>query len=269
MKTLLSYSSTKDELSVYLSLNRIENVKHYNKSYVIAYQNKVVSTTGHHEYKASNQGEADTKLILHATGAYRRGVTKIDIHSADTDVLVLCLGQFEKSPEDTLFVTGSKQNRRKINLSANRHAIVDVTTKALIGFHTPSGADTNVSMSGKGKVSCWQAFTNDGDAIQEAFCNFGSVTLESSVTDALERYICKLYQPDTAIVRLTELRWWMFRRKQAESNKLPPSRAVILERVKRSQYQCIIWKSAPTLILTYQCLIIMVGSGTVINIFPL
>ena len=65
------------------------------------------------------------------------------------------------------------------------------------------------------------------------------------MTDALERYICKLYQPDTAIVRLTELRWWMFRRKQAESNKLPPSRAAFLESVKRSQYQCIIWKSAP------------------------
>ena len=96
MKTLLSYSTTKDELSVYLSLNRIENVKHYNKSYVIAYQNKVVSTTGLHEYKASYQEEADTKLIHHATSAYRREVTKIDIHSADTDVLVLCLSQFEK-----------------------------------------------------------------------------------------------------------------------------------------------------------------------------
>ena len=122
-------------------------------------------------------------------------------------MLVLCLGQFEKTPEDTLFVTESKQKRRKINLSVIRHAIVDVTTKALIGFHTLSGADANVSMSGKGKISYSQTFTNDGDAIQEAFCNFGSMTLESTVTDTLERYICKLYQPDTAIVRLTVLKW--------------------------------------------------------------
>ena len=65
------------------------------------------------------------------------------------------------------------------------------------------------------------------------------------MTDAREVYVCKLYQPDTDIVRLTELRWWMFRRKQAESQKLQPSRAAFLEGVKRAHYQCIIWKSAP------------------------
>ena len=173
MKTMLSHSSTKDELPVHLSLNLIENVKDYNTSYVIAYQNKVVSTTGLNEYLAINQEEADTKLILHATDAYKRGVTKIDIHSADMDVLVLCLGHFEKLPEDTLFVTGRKQKKQKINLSAIRHAIGDVTTKALIGFHALSGADITGSMSGTGKLSCWHAFTNAGDAIQEAFCNLG------------------------------------------------------------------------------------------------
>ena len=49
MKTLLSHSSTKDELPIHLSLKLIENVKDYNKSYVIAYQNMVVSTTGLYE----------------------------------------------------------------------------------------------------------------------------------------------------------------------------------------------------------------------------
>ena len=114
MKTLLSHVSTKDALSVYLYVNLIENVKSYNKSYVVAYQNKVISTTGLHEHLASNQEEADTKLILHATDAYRRGVSKIDITSADTDVLVLCLGHFERLADDTIFVTGSKQRRRKL-----------------------------------------------------------------------------------------------------------------------------------------------------------
>ena len=82
-------------------------------------------------------------------------------------------------------------------------------------------------------------------SIHEAFFHLGSVPLESTVVDALEEYVCKLYQPDTDIVQLTELRWWMFRRKQAESQKLPPSRAAFLEGIKRAQYQCIIWKSAP------------------------
>ena len=61
-------------------------------------------------------------------------------------------------------------------------------------------------MSGEGKILYWQAFSNAGDAIQEALCHLGSVPLESTVTDALEEYICKLYYSVTDIIRLTELR---------------------------------------------------------------
>ena len=42
------------------------------------------------------------------------------------------------------------------------------------------------SMSGKIKKSYWQAFSYAGDSIQEAFCHLGSVSLESTVADALE-----------------------------------------------------------------------------------
>ena len=40
-------------------------------------------------------------------------------------------------------------------------------------------------------------------SIHEAFFHLGSVPLESTVVDALEEYVCKLYQPDTDIVQLT------------------------------------------------------------------
>ena len=99
--------------------------------------------------------------------------------------------------------------------------------------------------SGNGNISCWQAFTNASGSIQEAFCNLRPVPLESSMTDALEEYVCNLYQSDTDIVQLTELRWLIFWRKITELQKLPPPRAVFLEGCKRAQYQCIIWKSAP------------------------
>ena len=105
--------------------------------------------------------------------------------------------------------------RRKINLSAVRHAIGDVTARALIGFHELSCADITGRVSGHGKLSCWQVYCNARDYIQEALCHLRSVPLESTVTVALEEYVCKLYQPDTDIIRLTELRWWMIRRKQA------------------------------------------------------
>ena len=49
-----------------------------------------------------------------------------------------------------------------------------------------------------------QGFSNARDAFQEAFCYLRPVHLEISVTDALEEYVCKLYQSDAHVVRLTE-----------------------------------------------------------------
>ena len=62
----------------------------------------------------------------------------------------------------------------------------------LTGFHPLLG-----SLSGNGKISCWQACKNARDYIQEAFCYLQPVSLKSSVTDALEKYVSKLYQPDS------------------------------------------------------------------------
>ena len=65
------------------------------------------------------------------------------------------------------------------------------------------------SLSGNGKISCWrdsamQGFSNARDEFREAFCYLCPVHLEISVADALEEYVCKLYQPDAHVVRLTE-----------------------------------------------------------------
>ena len=56
------------------------------------------------------------------------------------------------------------------------------------------------SWPGNGKISCWQAFNNSRDSIQEAFCYLCPGSLKSSLMDALEKYVCKLYQPDAHIV---------------------------------------------------------------------
>ena len=51
------------------------------------------------------------------------------------------------------------------------------------------------SMSGKSKKSYWQAFGYAGDSIHKAFFHLGSVPLESTVADALDKCICKLSWP--------------------------------------------------------------------------
>ena len=198
---------SKDELSACFSVSLIENAKDTDKSYVIAYRNNVMSTTGLHQHLASNQIETDTKIILRATDAYSRGVAKIDIHSADTDVFILSLGHFDSLCEHIIIAIGSKQRQRKIPLAVIRKALGDLKAKALIGFHALSGADITGSMSGKGNILCWQAFSIDGRSIREAFGSLGSVPLADTAKDALAECVCILYQQGTNISWLNELRW--------------------------------------------------------------
>ena len=51
------------------------------------------------------------------------------------------------------------------------------------------------SMSGKSKKSYRKAFSYAGDSIHKAFFHLGSVPLESTLADALEKCICKLSWP--------------------------------------------------------------------------
>ena len=96
-----------------------------------------------------------------------------------------------------------------------------IKNRALIRDHALSGADITGSMSGKGKISCWQAFNSAKYAVHEAFGKLQQASLEDRTKNALEQYVSFFYQPDTSIVHLNETRWWMFCRKQAKSNKLP------------------------------------------------
>ena len=59
------------------------------------------------------------------------------------------------------------------------------------------------------------AFSNADSSVHEAFRKLGCVPLEDRIKNALEQYICLLYQPGTIIDSRTELRWWMYRRKRA------------------------------------------------------
>ena len=121
--------------------------------------------------------------------------------------------------------------------------------------------------SGNGKISCWQAFNNSRDSIQEALCYLRPGSLKSSVTDALEKYVCILYQPDADIVWLTVWSWWMFWRKKLNcvTYHLQALRFSKVSKVRiiNSSF----WNPHLALILTNQCLTIMVGSGTVIDVF--
>ena len=240
LRDLLSHTNTKDELTVYLAAHVIEHGRETGKSYVVVSRDTVNASGMDVNHLQSIQEEADTKIILHAVDAASRGAKTLHIYSLDTDVLVLCLHRFRDLPDDTHFIIGTGQRKRSIKLLPIYEALGADTANVLPRFHAFSGADNTGSFSGKGKILCWKVFQKSSDENKKAFADFGS-DLTNNTKHCIETYVCNLYEPDTSITSVSNLGWWMFQRKQAESDKLPPTKAALEQAILRAHYQCIVW----------------------------
>ena len=50
-----------------------------------------------------------------------------------------------------------------------------------------------------------------------------------------------MYLPSTVIDNVKELRWWLFRKKQAQSENLPPTPEALRQAINRANYQALVW----------------------------
>ena len=152
----------------------------------------------------SSHEEADSKIILHAIDATKRGATQLDIHSPDTDVLVLALSKCRYLPKDTNFITGSGRRRRSIPLIPVFSRLGRLKAEGLI-----SGADVTGTFHKKGTLSFWKPFVTADDNLLQALQNLGKTSQMSEDTMlSIEAFICKVYMPSTKITTVGELRWW-------------------------------------------------------------
>ena len=60
---------------------------------------------------------------------------------------------------------------------------------------------------------------------------------------ATEKFICELYVPKTSLSTVKDLRWWLFRKKQAESERLPPTQGALHQAELRAHYQVTVWNN--------------------------
>ena len=191
----------------------------------------------------SNQDEADTKMILRALDATANGATKLLIHSPDTDVFVLALRRYPELCENTLFVTGRGQHHRIIELKPIVETLGPEKIAALLAFHALSGADNTKSFSGKGKLLCWKIFAEE-DSIITAPAELGQAAHRNEeIVAAIEKFVCLPYQPRTNLMTVKELLWSLFKKKQAQSDRLPPPQAALQQAIVRAHYQLMVWNS--------------------------
>ena len=80
---------------------------------------------------STEQEEADTRILLHARHAALHGATNIVIKSPDTDGVVLGSALSPKFPSTILFLTGTKQRTRCIDVTAIGRRLGRDVTEAL------------------------------------------------------------------------------------------------------------------------------------------
>lgn len=244
LKRLLSHTKTKMELTIYLSLKIKEYANRSGRQLVVAWVSECQATHMDMGHLQSNQEEVDTKMILHALDATANDATKLQIYSPDTNVFVLALRHYPELCENTLFVTGRGQNHRMIELKPIVQTLGPEKIAALPAFHALSGADNTGSFSGKGKLLCWKIFAEADPSIISALAELGQAAHPNEeIVAAIEKFVCLLYQPRTAITTVKELRWFLFKKKQAQSDRLPPTQAAFYQAIIRAHYQLMVWNS--------------------------
>ena len=66
-------------------------------------------------------------------------------------------------------------------------------------------------------------------SIKQVIADLGKqAVLEDHIVRQLEHYVRWLYLPDTTLVTVNELRWWIFICKQAKADRLPPTKAALI-----------------------------------------
>ena len=198
-------------------------------------------------YFKSDQEEADTKIVLYALDATAIGATEIRIHSPDTDVFILCQRRYPDLCQNTVFVTGKGRNYHEINLQPIICALGPLKTAALLAFHALTGADNTGSFSNKGKATCWNVFYEASEDAIRALSQLGTSDFPSSESQkAVEKLVCQFFVPKTNISTVKALRWWLFTKKQAKSERLPPTLAALNQAILRAHYQLLVWNNDRT-----------------------
>ena len=92
----------------------------------------------------------------------------------------------------------------------------------------------------KRKFDFWKAFKDCDVGTKRVFAELGKqAVFEDHIVRQLEHHLCLLSQPDTTLATLIELRWWVFRHKQAEAERLPPIKAALIQAIKKHLFNVV------------------------------
>ena len=180
--------------------------------------------------------------------------------SPDTDVLILLmdvvahgrLGAFTKLN----FLTGKGNKYRSINICERVSTIGRGKCQGLIGVHNFTGADWGgkfVGISKKSWITSYLSLPND-DPIVSTFQLLGEgVFTNHELVDGelpeevrpIEKFVCSVYSSGGPTT-IPALRWELFRSRNLEGEKLPPTRATLMPHILHTNFVAMRDKSYTT-----------------------
>ncbi len=192
----------------------------------------------HHSHE-----EADTLIPLHVIDAARHGTgsREIDVVSPDTDVLILLMDMYSRIdiPCELHFITGKGKDKRNINVRERSSAIGNGKCRGLLGLHNFSGADWGGKCVGISKRRWLISYLThtENSPIVAAFASFGNTAFDlPSTLEVLGGFVCSVYSKTTKCHKIDDLRWELFRSKNLEGEKLPPTMGALTPHLERAKY---------------------------------
>ena len=156
--------------------------------------------------------EADTRLLLHAADAVKKGHRKLCVCTVDTDVVVNAIAMFNQiNPDELWLAFGAGSNFRYI---PNHEVVSGMDPRncvVLPVFHAFTGCDTVSSFSGRGKKTAWkiwQVFSDVAEAFEHLLLMVDDVS--DPVMSVLERFVVLLYDRTSDQVSVNNARKLLF-----------------------------------------------------------
>ena len=118
--------------------------------------------------------------------------------------------------------------------------------KALPAIHAFSGADNTGRFSRIGKATWLQLYLKaDEDVINALQMLLDEVEVTEGMLSTLEGFVCAAYSPKGINIKsIPELRWHLFCKNRAESDKLPPTPGALKQHILRVHLQTRAWAQA-------------------------
>ncbi len=193
------------------------------------------------EYPLSpcNHEEFDTRVMLHAANAVSQGYKRILVIANDTDVIVLGISFFTEIGAEKLWVSfGMGKTFRYISVHDICSTMSITKARALPAFHALTGCDNTSFFSGTGKKSAYGKWSTRPE-LTTALCHLMEMplTLSADDVDVIESFVVSLYSVTCTLTDVNQARQQMFAQSSRTFEYLPPTKAALLEHIKRTTYQ--------------------------------